>query len=158
MLPKTPLCTIFYSVFMLCKAETTANSDVFELAVAQNTAIYSVFNLLSKKHCNLRCFQQHGCQKRCYLQRRQASARYTHCKNQCFCPTKAAKAVTQTAPKSQNLGPGLPTTHMEKISVSKPKIKDQKSKNIGLSHFSLAGSERARARTSPFRAVNNSVF
>ena len=41
-LPKMPLRTVFYSVFMLCEAETTANSDVFELAVAQNTAIYSV--------------------------------------------------------------------------------------------------------------------
>ena len=45
---------------MLCEAETTANSDVFELAVAQNTAIYSVFEPAVKKHRNLRRFQQHG--------------------------------------------------------------------------------------------------
>ena len=45
---------------MLCEAETAANNDVFELAVAQNTAIYSVFELAVKKHRNLRRFQQHG--------------------------------------------------------------------------------------------------
>lgn len=36
----------FYSVFMHCDAEASedaANSDVFELAVAQNTALHSVF-------------------------------------------------------------------------------------------------------------------
>ena len=33
---------------MLCEAETTANSDVFELAVAQNTAIYSVLTCCQK--------------------------------------------------------------------------------------------------------------
>ena len=51
---------------MLCEAETT-NSDVFQLAVAQNTAIYSVFEPAAKNHRNLRRFQQHGRQKHCYL-------------------------------------------------------------------------------------------
>ena len=50
---------------MLCDAETTANSDVFELAVAQHTAIYSAFEPAVKKHRNLRRFQQHGRQKHC---------------------------------------------------------------------------------------------
>ena len=33
---------------MICEAETTASSDVFELAVAQNTAIYSVLTCCQK--------------------------------------------------------------------------------------------------------------
>ena len=53
---------------MLCEAATTANSDVFELVVAQNTAIYSVFEPAVKKHRNLRRIQQHGRQTHCYLQ------------------------------------------------------------------------------------------
>ena len=53
---------------MHCEGENTVNIDVFELAVAQNTAIYSVFQPAVKKHCNLRRFQQRGRQKRCYLQ------------------------------------------------------------------------------------------
>ena len=135
-LPKTPLRTVFYSVFMLCEAETTANSDVVELAVAQNTAIYSVFESAIKKHRKLRRFQQHGRQKHCYLRgflhfRAKNSSLGNverRCKNHCFCTTKTAKAVTQTAPKSQILPPGLPTRHMEKIHVSKPKTYEQKSK------------------------------
>ena len=31
-----------------------------------------------------------------------------HCKSQCFCPTKTAKTITQTAPKPQNLPPRPP--------------------------------------------------
>ena len=57
----------FYSVFMHCNAEAAANSDVFELAVAQNTAFHSVFEPAVKKHRNLRRFQRHGRQKHCYL-------------------------------------------------------------------------------------------
>ena len=34
---------------MLCEGENTVNIDVFELAVAQNTAIYSVFEPAVKK-------------------------------------------------------------------------------------------------------------
>ena len=34
---------VFYTVFVLWEAETTANSDVFEGQVAKNTVIYSVF-------------------------------------------------------------------------------------------------------------------
>ena len=41
---------------MLCEPEIIANSDVFELAVAQNTAIYSVFEQSLKKHRYLRRF------------------------------------------------------------------------------------------------------
>ena len=37
---------ILDGVFMLCEAETTSDNDVFELAVAQNTANYSVFEPL----------------------------------------------------------------------------------------------------------------
>ena len=66
-LPKTPLCAVFYNVFMLCEADPTPNSDVFELAVAQNNAIYSVVEPAVKKHRNLRRFQQHGRQRHCYL-------------------------------------------------------------------------------------------
>ena len=66
-LPKAPLCTVFCSVSMLCEAETTASSDVVELAVAQSTAIYSVLEPAAKKHRNLRCFQQHGCQKHSHM-------------------------------------------------------------------------------------------
>ena len=42
-LPKTRLCTVFYSVFTFCEAETTANIDVFELAVAKSTTFYHMF-------------------------------------------------------------------------------------------------------------------
>ena len=45
---------------MLCEAEATANSDVFELAVAQRTATNSVFEPAVKKHRNVRRFQRHG--------------------------------------------------------------------------------------------------
>ena len=38
---------------MLCEAETTPNSDVFELAVAQNTSMYRVFEPAVKKLRNL---------------------------------------------------------------------------------------------------------
>ena len=58
--PKTALFTSIYLIFamffMLREAETTANSDVFELAVARNIAIYSVFERPIKKHCYLRRF------------------------------------------------------------------------------------------------------
>ena len=49
------------------EAETTASSDVFELAVAQATAICSFIEPAVKKHHNLRRFQRHGRQKHCYL-------------------------------------------------------------------------------------------
>ena len=95
-LPKTPLCTVFYSGFMLGEGEATATSDVFELAVAQSTAIDRVFEPAVQKHRSLRRFQRHGRQKHCYLQgflhfRAKTSILgnvQKHCKNQCFCPTK----------------------------------------------------------------------
>ena len=52
----------------------------------------------------------------------------------------------------------LPTRHIEKKRVSKPKIEDQKSESARTFHFYLAGPGRAHARTSPFRTVKNSVF
>ena len=57
-LPKAPLWTVLYPIFMLCEAEATANRDVFKLVVAQNTA----------KHRNLPRFQRRGRQTHCYLQ------------------------------------------------------------------------------------------
>ena len=152
---------------MLCEGENTVNIDVFELALAQDTAIYSVFEPAVKKHCNLRRFQQRGRQKRCYLRgflrfRAKTSSLdnlQKHCKNQCFCPAKTAKTVAQTAPKSQNLVPRPPDKRHETKNVLKPKIEDQQSKNTGVFfNFSLAGSGRAHPRTSPFRAAKKTVF
>ena len=51
---------LFFSVFTFCEAETTANIDVFELAVAKSTTIYNIFQcvyaLRGRKHCKYRCF------------------------------------------------------------------------------------------------------
>ena len=47
---------VFYTVFVLWEAETTANSDVFEGQVAKNTVIYSVFWPNVQKHWYLRGF------------------------------------------------------------------------------------------------------
>ena len=40
---KTAKNAVFYTVFVLWEADTTANSDVFEGQVVKNTVIYSVF-------------------------------------------------------------------------------------------------------------------
>ena len=47
---------VFYKVFVLWEAETTANSDVFEGQVAKNTVIYSVFWPNVQKQWYLRGF------------------------------------------------------------------------------------------------------
>ena len=136
--------------------------------MAQNTAIYSVFEPAVKKHPNFRCVQQHGRQKHCCLRvflhfcAKSSSLGNVqkHCKNQCFCPTKTAKAVTQTAPKSQNLASRpLDKTHGKNMRL-KTENRRPHVKKTQFFNFSLAGSRRARARTSPFRAVKakNSVF
>ena len=47
---------VFYKVFVLWEAETTANSDVFEGQVAKTTVIYSVFWPNVQKQWHLRGF------------------------------------------------------------------------------------------------------
>ena len=64
------------------------------------------------KHRNSRLFQRHGRQKHWYLRGflhvRAKTSSLGNVQKHCFCPTKTAKAVTQTAPKSQNLVPRPP--------------------------------------------------
>ena len=164
--PKAPLFTIFFSGFMLCEGENTVNIDVFELVVAQNTAIYSVLEPAVKKHCNLRRFQQRGRQNRCYLRgflRFHAKTSsldnlQKHCKNQCFCPAKTAKTVAQTAPKSQNLVPRPPDNKHEKKERLETENRRPNVKKLNVFNVYLADSGRAHAVTSPFRAVKHSIF
>ena len=66
---------------MLCETETTANSDVFELAVAQSTAMF--LNLLSKNTAICDVFNNMVAKKTAickafyiFAQRTQASAMY----------------------------------------------------------------------------------
>ena len=129
-LPKTPLCTIFYSVCMLCEAETTANSDVFELAVAQNTTIYSVFAPAVQKHRNV-AKNTAICEVFTFSRKEFKPRQCTkHYKNQCF-----AKTVIQTAPKSQNLAPRPPDKTHGKHTRRKTENRRPKVKHIGC--FSL---------------------
>ena len=131
-LPKTPLRTVFYSVFMLCEAETTANSDVFELAVAQmnllskNTAICDVFNNMVAKNtaiCEFFTFSRKelkprqctkSLQKRMFLPNKNGESRHPNSSE----ITKSGLPLRQDTWKTY-----------EKRHVSKPKIEDHKSKD-----------------------------
>ena len=106
--PKTALFIVFLQCFYALRGRNhcKANSDVFELAVAQNTAIYSfVFflNTLSKNHSYLRRFHQHIVAENttiCEFFFAFSRNIQKQCKNQYFCPTKTAKTIPQRAPKS----------------------------------------------------------
>ena len=127
-LPKTPLRTVFYSVFMPCEAETTANSDAFELAVAQmskkTTAICDAFNNMVAKTLLFASFL-HFCAKNLSLGNVQK-----HCKNQCFYPTKTRKPSPKQLRNYKIWPPGLPTRHMEKYAFQNQKSKTNSKKNI----------------------------
>ena len=124
-LPKTPLCTVLYSVFLLCEAEPPANSAVFELAVAQNTAICSVFESAVQKTPQFATFSTTRFPKTLLLaicevfyifaQRRQASAM---CKNTAKTNVSAQQKRRRPSPKQlrnhEIWPPDLPTKHMEK--------------------------------------------
>ena len=63
---------------MLCETEITANSDAFELAVAQNTAIYCVFEPAVKKHCNCDVFNNMVAKNMFFLFRAKMSSLAMH--------------------------------------------------------------------------------
>ena len=131
--------TLLFTVFLSLLSKNTAICDVFSNVAAKNAAICEVFLRFRAKTSSLDNLQK-------------------HCKNQCFCPAKTAKTVAQTAPKSQNLVPRPPDKRHEKKNVLKSKIEDQMSKNSMFFNVYLADSRRAKTVTSPFRAVQHSIF
>ena len=110
---------------MLCEGENTVDIDVFELAVAQNTAIYSVFEPAVKKKLQFETtwspktllfarfftFSCKDVKPRQFTKTLQKPLFH-------FCPAKTAKTVAQTAPKSQNLVPRPPDKRHEKKKTS----------------------------------------
>ena len=104
--PKTPL----FAVFLNLLSKNTALCYVFNNMVAKNTAICEVFYI--------------------FAHRAQASAM---CKSTAKTNVSAQQKRRKPSPKQLRnhkiWPPGLPTRHMEKICISKPKIEDQKSKN-----------------------------
>ena len=148
---------------MLCEGENTVNIDVFELAVAQNTAIYSVFEPAVKKKLQFETtwppktllFARFFTFSRKNVKPRQFTK---HCKNQCFCPAKTAKTVAQTAPKSQNLVPRPPDNKHEKKERLETENRRPNVKKLNVFNVYLADSGRAHAVTSPFRAVKHNIF
>ena len=91
----------YFAVFF-CPVRQNPLQIAMFLSLAQHTAIYTVLNLLSKSTASCDVFNN--------------------------MVAKNTAKTSQTAPKSQNLASRLPTRHMGKICVSKPKIGDHKSK------------------------------
>ena len=128
--PKTPLCTVFLNLL----SKNCAICDVFNNMVAQNTAICEVFTF-SRKELKLRHANTNVAQ-----QKRRKPSTKQH-RNHKICPA------------------GLPTRHGKNTHLKTAKRRPTVKKHCFICfHFSLAGSGRARARTSPFRAAKHSVF
>ena len=107
---------VFYTVFVLWEAETTANSDVFEGQVAKNTVIYSVFWPNVQKTVVFARFLATGRHKtlvftmvlavlKIAVKLRQ---RQKYCKHRCFWLEKNPKMSPKTGPKSQKNASGPP--------------------------------------------------
>ena len=139
-----------------CPTKTT-NSKAFEVDVTENATAYRIF------HCSLYSVRQKPLQTAMFLacdvfnnmvakntaicevlnfraKNSSLSNVQKHCKNQCFCPTKTAKAVTWTAPKSQNLARPPDKTHGKhtclKTENRRPKVKKHQKAHVFFSLFS----------------------
>ena len=118
-------------------------------------------NLLSKRR---------GRQKPCYLEgfftfpakTSSLGNVHKHGKSQCFCPTKTAKTVTQTAPKSQNLAP-RPPNKAHDYNNAGLKTENRRPKVLKTTHVSLifllpVPGGRVHELYSQIRAVKKQFF